>query len=331
MTDARGPVIVPPRPVCRDAARLRWGTVSTVKAPLPALARFAAHHIELGAARVTLCLDDPQPEVIGFFAGHPIVQVHACDAAWWDGVRDKARSTHQRRQAHNATRVYRTSDLDWLAHIDVDEFLLPAGDMATLLAAQDETVAALRVRPAEQLSTADGTAPAPAFKLTRRHQGHKRAVLADIFPEFGPHLGEGHLSYFGGKAITRTGLAGLRIGLHSPMRKGARVANCSTAIDSYVLHAHAATWAGFERHLAFRMSRGSYRASSNGNKALNGVIEVLCEAEGTAGLRRLYDELQAARPDLLARLDRYGMLLRHDLQLDAKVARQFGALPGHPA
>jgi len=37
---------------------MKWGIVSTIKAPLEEIERFAAHHLELGADRLILYLDD---------------------------------------------------------------------------------------------------------------------------------------------------------------------------------------------------------------------------------------------------------------------------------
>ena len=60
---------------------------------------------------------------------------------------------HQVRQTQNATFTYhRKAEVDWLAHIDVDEFLWPAEPLAPLLAALPADIPYARVRPIEALS-----------------------------------------------------------------------------------------------------------------------------------------------------------------------------------
>jgi len=103
---------------------------------LEQIQHFAAHHLDLGADQISIYPDDPTS---GLVAGlqHPKITVIVCDAAYWANKPAKAQGTHQRRQALNATQSYRRSKLDWVAHLDVDEFLwspLPPADMLAGLA-----------------------------------------------------------------------------------------------------------------------------------------------------------------------------------------------------
>lgn len=318
---------VPPDLVERDPTRLRWGTVSTIKAPLGAIARFAAYHLDLGAALIDIFLDQPDPQVAEFFAPFPMVRITQCDAAYWRKKPERAQRSHQLRQAFNASRAYRRSEMHWLAHIDVDEFLLSPRPLAQLLAEADPEAAYLRIRPAELLAQDDPWRGPSHFKLTRRERGLTKRELADIYPDFGAYVPEGFLGYTGGKNIARTGLPQIRLGIHGVIHQGLPISNYSRLTDVHVGHAHAPDWAHFERHLKFRMSKGSYREKIKDRMRLRDVLDVIIDAEGNAGLRRFYDQINLATPRLLDRLTAHDMLLTAPLDLDDKVARWFGDLP----
>lgn len=104
---------------------MRWGIVSTVKAPLEQILDFAAWHLDMGAHRLFLYLDDPDPEAISVLKAHPKIRVTACDASYW-AKKAQRPAKHQARQSLNARDAFnRNTQVDWLAHIDVDELLHP--------------------------------------------------------------------------------------------------------------------------------------------------------------------------------------------------------------
>lgn len=312
-----------------DPAKLRWGTVTTALAPLPDLARFAGWHLRLGAARVTLCLDDADAEKAAWLSRHPSVEVILCDTAHWQahGRRPKM---HQMRQVANATRVYAASDLDWLAQIDADEFLLPPGPLAQTLAATPPGTAALTLPPVERLAPADPAAPA-FFKTTARMAGRDSATLPEVYPTYGAHLRGGYISHLEGKYIVRTGRPGLRLGIHAPLRDGAPLPDMAPLEGGYLAHAHAPSWEVFRDKMAFRLARGSYRKREAEAFRLADVLDYLSETEGEAGLRHFYEEVCTATPRLLSALAARDMLVTREMDLDAAVLAAFGDLPPEAA
>ena len=304
-----------------DPHRIRWGIVATVKAPLAQIARFVAYHLEEGAARIDLYLDAPDPAVAAFFAAEPRVEVIQCDEAYWQSTGKPRPETHQQRQAHNATRAYRASQLDFLAHIDVDEFLMPPQPMQTVLAHLPDKVAVLKIRPAELLAGSERH-----FKLTDREAGHEKYALAAVYPTFGAHLKGGFISHVSGKSIARTGLADVRLGIHHLTLNGNQVQNRAILLSGYVGHAHVRSWAEFRDKLDFRLTQGSYRKKDD-KFGLYDVVEFLRDSEGETGLHQLFEEVCADTPELRERLTQYGMLLTRDLDLDACCRRVFGQLP----
>ena len=328
--DTPNPVPVPGATLGLAPGDIRWGVVATVRAPLRDIARFAAHHLEMGAARVTLYLDDPDPAVAEVLARNPRIEVISCDAAWWARRKKDRMAAHQLRQAHNATRSYRRSDLHWLAHIDVDEFILSPLPLPELLAAAPEGDCAMRLVPAELLSPAPGQ-PARHFKLDPASVGRPKAVLQDIYPDFGLHLRGGFISHTSGKIVARCGVPGARLGVHALVHKGRPASNVSDLGRAYLGHLHAPSWEHFTRHLEFRLSRGSYRKDDEAAFRLGDVIDYLQREEGDEALRGFFAQVCEDSAGLRDRLRAHDMLLEHRLDLDAAVKRVYGALPetGH--
>jgi len=165
------------------------------------------------------------------------------------------------------------------------------------------------------------------FKLTRQELGLAKSVIREFYPEFGPHVPQGFISYVSGKNIARIGLPNIRLGLHDLLQKGTRVTNGHVLTSAHVGHAHAPSWEVFQRHMTFRMEKGSYRRKQSEAMKLGDVLDIINDEEGEVGLRRIFDELCAASPKLLANLAAHDMLLTASLDVDEKVARWFGASP----
>ena len=313
---------VPARVVKTDPRALRWGTVSLVKAPLPRIAAFAAHHLDLGADRLHLYLDEPHPEAVAYLSRHPRIEVTTCDADWWEGQKKPRMKTHQLRQAWVATQTYQRSDLDFLAHVDVDEFILSETALKPHLAALPADIAAVHLPPAELLA---GTSD--CFKLTPADAGQEKAVLEDIYPTFGGHLRGGFVSHREGKLMARCGIPGLRFGLHALLLNGQPASNRMALPRVRLGHAHAPDWETFRRHLAFRMTQGSYRKTEDERLGLHDILELVQQDEGEAGLRGFFAEVCEGNPRLIAALEAHGMLLRAPLDIAAKICRVFGEEP----
>ncbi|MBY6161106.1 glycosyltransferase family 2 protein [Mameliella alba] len=318
---------VPARPR-KTPDTLRWGLVSTIKAPLPQIARFAAHHLDLGAHVLHLYLDAPDPATAAFLSRHPRIHVTCCDKTYWQTAGRNRMPAHQLRQAFNATRTLRASAdmLDWLGHIDHDEFLIADRPIARILSKVAADRAIARIPPAEALAREDG---APRhFKLTHKQAGAKKSTLQEIYPTFGLHLFGGFLSHTGGKVFARPGIPDTRLGIHTLKYKGEDATNRTKPDGLYLAHFHAPSWRHFRDHLDFRREKGSYRPTEARSEMGQGELLTYLEAEeGEAGLRAFFDEVCADTPALRDRLDRHGMLLRHDFDFDATVRRVFGTLP----
>lgn len=317
---------LPKQPVPSDPKTLKWGIVSTIKAPIGHIARFAAWHLDAGATHIHIHLDDPC-DVIAKRLAHPQITFTQCDDAYWAKAPEKARQTHQLRQAYNATRSYKASGMEWLAHIDVDEFLLTKAPLAEHLAAAQHDAAFVRIHPVELMAhDTDPFVQTAYFKRARKHAKQRKSVLETIYPTFGAYVPEGFISYAGGKNITRTGIPDARIGIHATMHKGVRLSNGQHMDNIVIGHAHAPDWATFKAHFDYRISKGSYRKKSSEHGRLNDVLTLIIQEEGEAGLVKFFEEMCTATPERLDLLRAHDMLLTWELDLNQKVLHHFGKL-----
>jgi hypothetical protein len=306
-----------------------WGVVATVKAPARDILDFAAHHLDLGAHRVHVYLDAPDAQAEAALRGHPKCRVILCDEGYWRRRRKRAGrpDAHQPRQSINATHcLRRRPQVDWLAHIDVDEFLWHETPLSEQLAALPEDCLSARVRPVEALAP-DPDDPPPAgvtwFKSCARRQRQRREETATIYPGFGGHLNGGFLSHVAGKVFVRTGVAGTSLRIHNAFRDGEMDADPPDLPATRLCHLHATGWEDWHARLRYRHAAGAYRPGIRpaGEGALP-IHDLLAHVEaegGAAGLRAFFAEVCTATPALRARLAAHDRL--HAIPLDPAAAR----------
>lgn len=140
------------------AAGRRWGVVATVREPVALIAAFALHHLALGAETVSLYFDDPDDPAADVLAGVDGVEVIRCTPGHWRRLHPLRGRPHLKthRQLSNVRHAFRTSRLDWLAHIDADEFLDVAANagpdaMQAVLDARPTSARWLRIGVAERI------------------------------------------------------------------------------------------------------------------------------------------------------------------------------------
>ena len=304
----------------------KWGAAATIKADTREILNFAAHHLDLGAHRLYFYLDADNSEAFALLKAHPKVRVQLRDAPYWEkngGLPAK----HETRQSLNATHAYhRRVEVDWLAHIDVDEFLWP-GDipLANRLAELPNNVLCARARPIESLA-GDGD----AFKGYMPPDGRREERVKRLYPNFGRHVRGGFLSHLQGKLFVRTGVEDLVIKIHNIYL--GKVENPGHAeLDGVDLcHVHARDWEDWYANYQYRLTRGAYAADmapardrDRGGMSMHELLTMIESEEGIAGLRAFYDELCADTPEFRVRLESEGLLRIRPLNLDAKRQKHF--------
>lgn len=303
-----------------------WGLAATILAPAVDVLRFAAYHLDQGAHRLYIYLDDDNQAAFNPLKAHPKVRVQTCDTAYWRRLVGKRPGKHQARQTMNATHAYnRRVEVDWLIHMDADEFLVPHSPLADVLGRLPATTTSARIRPMELLGGATS-----AFKAFIPADGNRQALVSDIYPTFGVHLKGGFLSHVAGKLFVRTGMDDISIQIHNAFQGDAILPNAAELVQIDLAHCHAKSWDAWRAAYAYRLDKGSYRADlkaatkpEDGGMSLHDLFRWLEAEQGEAGLRAFYDEAVGDSPQMRARLDAHGLLRTHDLDLDAALARHF--------
>jgi hypothetical protein len=215
--------------------------------------------------------------------------------------------------------------VDWLIHIDVDEFLVADRPIARLLAELPGDVLCARARPMEALA-GDPT----AFKAFIHGRETRDEIVDRLYPTYGRFVKGGFLSHVAGKLFVRLGQPDLKLRIHNCLVAGGENPGQVEMPQIDLAHLHAKSWEDWLAAYRYRLAHGSYRADLGPNRSrqTGGVTmhELLSEIEtegGEAGLRAFYEELCLASPALLARLEAEDALKRADLQLDAALSAEF--------
>ncbi|MEQ9693624.1 glycosyltransferase family 2 protein [Shimia sp. SDUM112013] len=314
---------------------MRWGVVATIKAPVADVLNFVAHHLEIGADHLFIYLDDDNPEAQAALDAHPQVSVTRTDTPYWKAGGKHRPAKHQARQTRNATHAYTqatTTNLDWLMHMDVDEFLWAERPLSDLLAALPAKAEAARVRPIEALSPPDGPSAGGVthFKGFVPAHGKRQEISQALFPTFGNYVKGGFLSHVQGKVFVRTGMSDIEIRIHNAFKNGIELSETVEFSGVDLCHLHVRDWDSWQAHYRYRHNRGSYRselkpaiATDHGGLTLHQLFAMLEAENGKNGLRAFFDEVCVARPDLLQALEARGLLRSYALDLEEKRARHF--------
>lgn len=290
-----------------------WGVVATVKAPEEQVLAFIAHHLALGASGVWIYFDDPADPVHARISRLPRVKAVRCTGWYW-AMRGGRPESLDKRQIVNACHAQRRCRLDWLAHIDADEFIHAPGPVADFLAQAPSDAPNVMMAPFEALH--DPGLPDDIY--TARHF---RGPLGKAHPElhqaiFGPMsdiVAKGNLGHVIGKSFCRIGFPGAKIGLHSVFLNGDRLRG-PIHPQLRVLHFHAQDPEIWRRQLPYRLRNGGYRYDTENQ------LRSHLEGASDAKIDEFYQTVMTLTPEKAALLKAHDLLITADLGLRAKVA-----------
>lgn len=312
-----------------------WGVVAMVDEPAALLAAYAAHHLDLGAAEVHLCLDRRNDEAQDLLGALPGVVLHADGEDGW-GFRGQGQRPPRLngRQKYHASRVLAQTRLDWLLHCDADEFLQPPPEgetIATLLARIDGAVNWVQVAVAERVflrGRPAGEIFAGAFRLP--WPGFAREGGTVYGPEAMALMQYGLCGHRMGKAMVRSG-RGLFIGVHHGLASFSGTERDSAVVQGAglrLLHFDGLTGL----HYALKMLRyGLAERLDNPTKhaqARQAQIRAIAADAGAAErLQALHAAVKTITPAQAQALSARGLLRRWQPEIAARAARQLSPAP----
>lgn len=279
-------------------------TIATIaREPLPVLTRFLRWHLDQGAARIMVFLDDPDDPAQRALAGDPRVDIRPCTPALWAGLGVSAQARFTKRQRAAMTAAYREVSQGWVMILDADELMWFAGrDLPQGLRELPPDTSTVRIKTAEAVGV-PGHETAFRLPIARDAVQAIYGADADLFrPRFGL---VGHPE---GKSIHRAGLPGIRLKLHWAVTEdGAPVEGpvWGHAERAYLLHFFAP---GYDRWREKMLWRAGAHGFADPLKARLAQIAEGPDAE--AGYRALYDRLHRLTEAETIGLDQAGGLLR---------------------
>ena len=323
---------------------MRWGIVATIKATSREVLDFVAYHLDLGADHIFIYLDAPTPKARAALEAHPKVTVRLTDDAYWQEIKRRKPVKHQVRQVANATHAYGLAGdmgLDWLGHIDVDEFICCKRNFGKALSAVPARINVARIAPAEAMASEaqTGLDPKAVYCKVWEHDHDRRAELESaLYPTFGHHLRGGFVSHIRGKCFLRTGLGPLSFKIHRVMRGDEEVGPRRFMKNVDLCHRHIKSWESWRKSFDYRLDKGSYRSElkptrpvEQGGLSAHQLFNFLIADNGEQALRDFFDEACTARPELLEGLKERDLLRVFYLDLDEKRERHFPNWRAHAA
>ena len=299
-----------------------WGVVATVKEQRNLLIAFVSYYASIGADCIYVYLDEDDVQTRDQIATVPGCQVVLADPAYfrneWNCGRPKS---HRRRQRLNATNAYRRADVDWLLHVDADEFLI-CPDFRDFLAKCPEDVETIRILNGERVF-AGGAARPTVFDGWQLLPGglkpwQRKHFVNDDVRRF---TDSGFCGHMLGKSVTRTG-RDYRLGIHAPLKRHAF--DQITSSDPALCHFDGLTALHWMLKLLRYKDAGLNTERTRSSQFRYEQIKYLLEAktDGRA-VERLHDSIRVYEPGLLENLQKRGIAAPIDLDVSGAVSRFF--------
>lgn len=303
-----------------------WGLVMLAREPAVLVLSHLAWHLELGAREIHLYLDDPADPVADAAAALPGVRVTRCDDAFWQRLGGARPALQTRRQTLIASLAYAQAGVDWLLHLDADEFLhLPAGGAAAMgeeLARQHDFTGYLALPNLERAFTrAD---PVGIFEGVFRRPLPRNADLPPTLAHQAGFVARGVSGHAAGKAMSRTG-QGYVLQPHAPRLDGALVPS-RRAGGLLVLHFDGLT----PLHWLLKLRRYAAHPLESWERFLGPhrraqLAHIRAHPDDPAALRAFHDRLKCCPAP--AALEAQGLIEALRFAPEPALRRWLGALP----
>lgn len=284
-------------------------TVATIaREPWPILNRFLRWHLDQGAERIVLYLDDPEDPALPRLRAEPRIDARPCTPAFWAGLGLKPDARFTRRQRAVLAQAYGELRDGWLLVVDADELMwLRDRSIPEALRSLPDGARSLRVRSAEQVRLANGAeafrTPIPRAAVDRVY-GEKSGLLRARF---------GLTYHPEGKSFHRAGQAGLNMKLHwAHDATGARTPGPVWGADerAHLVHFAAPDYDRWRAKVAWRAGAHGFA-----QPVKDRITDIADSPDPEAGYRALFQTLHALTDDQAAALQAEGGLLRQGPRL----------------
>lgn len=267
----------------------RWGLVLLAREPEVLVVAQLCWHLALGAFEIHLYLDDPSDPVADAAAALPGVHVTRCDAAFWKAVAGERPALQTRRQTLVATHAYRSTTVDWLIHLDADEFLWMRQPLPDELTAHSALQGYIALPNFERAFTRPN--PEHLFEGVFRVPLRGGKPLPDALADQAPFISKGVSGHASGKACVRTGFD-MVLQPHAPRQNGS-LPQSVRATSTVVLHFDGLT----PLHWLIKLKRYAAHPSAQWEKFLGQhrraqLLHAQAHGDDPAAMRAFHDRLK---------------------------------------
>lgn len=301
---------------------MSWGIVSMISEPDPLVLAWVAHNLRLGADQITIFLDGDHPQLEKTLAGLEKVSLTRVDPDHWpfDDPRPEKIGPRQVIALNNA---YAHAEVDWLLHIDADEFL-DFEDVDSWLAQLPSEVVSAMAHVAERFHVG---APDPRNIFDGVFRVPAPAEMEDQLDRIdgaaAPYLDYGVTGYETGKSFFRVG-RGLDLRVHCPFNPGSLV---SQSLPGHpLLHFDGLTalsWVRKKQRLLRQQPKAIYVQRPGWRAQFRTVVDI---EENITPLLELYHQLKCLSPERLTALEELGLIRHNKLDLLTAVRKVFPTL-----
>lgn len=280
-------------------------TVATIaREPWPILNRFLSWHLDQGADKIVLYLDDPDDPALPRLKAEPRIDARPCTPAFWSDLGLSADARFTRRQRAVLSQAYAELTEGWLLVLDADELMWTRDKcISDALATLPDDAQSLRVLSAEQITLPDGSegfrSPIERASVDRIYGDDASLLRARFGLAYHPE----------GKSFHRAGQQGLNMKLHwAQDADGNKTPGpVWTASDrAHLLHYAAPDYDRWRAKVAWRSGAHGFA------QPVKDRVAAIAESDDPeAGYRALYQTLHALTEAQALGLEAEGALLRH--------------------
>lgn len=213
----------------------------TLRAPLGQIKSFVNYHLNIGVDHIFLFFDSPNDKTIRFFKKNKRV---SCFSGRGNGI--VAIEDRQRKNANDALKIAREMNLEWIAHLDIDELILTRLKLKDLLGKVSAKVDYVRLATLESVPE----------KMSYKDPFKEITLFKNNFHKISKKYFKGHAC---GKSIVRTSARFDCIGIHRPSIVHGKLNSRYVLFNARLLHYFCCNYDDWKRKWIWRID-GSGRA-----------------------------------------------------------------------
>jgi hypothetical protein len=195
-----------------------WGIVMLANEPEALLLANVGYHLGTGAQKVYVYLDNPADPLAGRLSAIPGCEVTLCTPVFWRKTGPGRPMLQTKRQIRIASHAYRQTNLDWLVHLDADEFIVQQRPLAEELQHFPRGQGFIRLQNQERAYYQDQT-PHSMFEGGFRIPFRGGAAMEPaLFRDLTPFFAMGVAGHAAGKAAVPTGF-NYKLLVHAPRKR----------------------------------------------------------------------------------------------------------------